>query len=78
MAKNITMKDIAIKLGVSTVTVSKALSGKEGVSNEVRELIKHTAEEMGYRYNALGKSMREGRNYNIGILIAEQFMHESA
>ena len=21
--------------------------------------------------------MREGRNYNIGILIAEQFMHES-
>lgn len=78
MGKNITMKNIAAELGVSTVTVSKALSGKEGVSKEVRELIKHKAEEMGYRYNALGKSMREGKNYNIGILIAEQFMHESA
>jgi LacI family transcriptional regulator len=72
------MKDIATELGVSTVTVSKALSGKEGVSDELRTLIKHKAEEMGYRYNALGKSMREGKNYNIGILIAEQFMHEIA
>lgn len=78
MSRNITMKNIAAELGVSTVTVSKALSGKEGVSKEVRELIKHKAEEMGYRYNALGKSMREGKNYSIGILIAEQFMHESA
>ncbi|NLO08413.1 MAG: LacI family transcriptional regulator [Clostridiales bacterium] len=78
MRKNITMKDIATELGVSTVTVSKALSGKEGVSDELRTLIKHKAEEMGYRYNALGKSMREGKNYNIGILIAEQFMHEIA
>ena len=78
MGRNVTMKDIASELGVSTVTVSKALSGKEGVSEEVRELIKHTAEEKGYRYNTLGKSMREGKNYNIGILIAEQFMHESA
>jgi LacI family transcriptional regulator len=33
---------------------------------------------MGYRYNFMGKSMKEGMNYNIGILIAEQFMHESA
>ena len=78
MRKNITMRDIATELGVSTVTVSKALSGKEGVSDELRTLIKHKAEEMGYRYNALGKSMREGKNYNIGILIAEQFMHEIA
>ncbi|NLY48422.1 MAG: LacI family transcriptional regulator [Clostridiales bacterium] len=78
MGKNITMKDIAKQLGVSTVTVSKALSGKEGVSRDVRELIKKTADEMGYRYNTLGKSMREGKSYNIGILTAEHFMHESA
>ena len=78
MGKNITMKDVAEQLGVSTVTVSKALSDREGVSDAVRETIKQKAEEMGYRYNFLGKSMKEGMNYNIGILIAEQFMHESA
>ena len=78
MSNNITMKDIAQQLGVSTVTVSKALSGKEGVSDSVRELIKLKSEEMGYRYNFLGKSMKEGKNYNIGILVADRFMHDSA
>jgi LacI family transcriptional regulator len=78
MGKNITMKDIAMQLGVSTVTVSKALSNREGVSEAVRNIIKQKADEMGYRYNTMAKSMKEGMNYNIGILVAEQFMHESA
>jgi LacI family transcriptional regulator len=78
MGKNITMKDVADRLGVSTVTVSKALSDKEGVSEALRESIKQMAREMGYRYNTLGRSMKEGRNYNIGILIAEHFMSENA
>ena len=30
--KNVTMRDIGAALGVSTVTISKALGGKEGVS----------------------------------------------
>lgn len=78
MGKNVTMKDVAIQLGVSTVTVSKALSDREGVSGSVREIIKQKADEMGYRYNVMAKSMKDGMNYNIGILVAEQFMHESA
>ncbi|MHB8130468.1 MAG: LacI family DNA-binding transcriptional regulator [Mobilitalea sp.] len=78
MGKNITMKDVAMQLGVSTVTVSKALSDREGVSEAVRESIKNKADAMGYRYNSLGKSMKEGMNYNVGVLVAEQFMHDSA
>ncbi|MDF2540674.1 MAG: transcriptional regulator [Herbinix sp.] len=78
MGKNITMKDVAEQLGVSTVTVSKALSGKEGVSEAVRDTIKQKAEEMGYRYNIIAKSMKEGMNYNIGILVADRFMHDRA
>ena len=34
---NVTMRDIAEKLGVSIVSVSKALTGKEGVSEELRK-----------------------------------------
>ena len=37
------MRDIGAKLGVSTVTISKALNGKEGVSDAVREKIIETA-----------------------------------
>lgn len=78
MGKTITMKDIAKKLGVSTVTVSKALSDREGVSSNVRDMIKQKADEMGYRYNSMGKSMKEGLNYNIGVIVSERFMHDNA
>lgn len=37
MAKAVKLADIAEQLGVSTVTVSKALSGQKGVSEAMRE-----------------------------------------
>ncbi|MDD3206226.1 MAG: LacI family DNA-binding transcriptional regulator, partial [Lachnospiraceae bacterium] len=49
MAKKVKMADIAAELKVSTVTVSKALSGQKGVSEEMRERIKNLADEWGYR-----------------------------
>nr|WP_245308227.1 LacI family DNA-binding transcriptional regulator [Halalkalibacter urbisdiaboli] len=67
------MRDIADKLGVSSVTVSKALNDKEGVSIELKEKIKEVAKEMGYRFNTAAKSMKEGISYNIGIIIPERF-----
>ncbi|WP_425348950.1 LacI family DNA-binding transcriptional regulator [Halalkalibacter urbisdiaboli] len=36
MKSNVTMRDIAEKIGVSSVTVSKALNDKEGVSDELK------------------------------------------
>lgn len=73
------MKDIADKLGISIVTVSKALNDKEGVSEELRAKIKETAQEMGYRYNIAARSMKDGYSYNIGVIIAERFVgpHQS-
>lgn len=78
MGKSITMRDIANALEVSTVTVSKALSDKEGVSDEVRAKIKYKAQEMGYRYNSLAKAMKEGSSYNIGILVSEKFFSSNS
>lgn len=74
--KNVTMRDIAQMLDISTVTVSKALSDKDGVSIELKNKIKAVAEEMGYRYNSLAKGMKEGKSYNIGIIIAERFIKD--
>ncbi|UJF31380.1 LacI family DNA-binding transcriptional regulator [Paenibacillus hexagrammi] len=73
MSENVTMRDIAERLGVSSVTVSKAINDKEGVSEELRKKIKDLAAEMGYRFNTLAKSMKEGLFYNIGIIIPERF-----
>ena len=74
MTKATKMSDIAKRFNVSNVTVSKALSDKDGVSAELREKIKAAAVEMGYRYNTAAKSLKEGRNYNIGVLIPERFI----
>lgn len=42
------MADIARELGVSTISVSRALAGQEGVSEELRRRILQKAAEMGY------------------------------
>lgn len=78
MAKKVTMRDIAKEINVSAVTVSKALTDKEGVSEEVRKKIKEKAKEMGYLYNSMAKSMREGINYNIGIIVADRFFEDNS
>lgn len=73
MKRNITMRDIAKKLNVSHVTVSKALNDKEGVSDELKLKIKKTAKALGYRLNTAAKSMKEGYSSNVGVLVAERF-----
>ncbi|MEW8955864.1 LacI family DNA-binding transcriptional regulator [Clostridium sp.] len=48
--KKITMQDIADKLNISKNSVSQALSNKPGVSENTRDLIIKTADELGYIY----------------------------
>mgnify|MGYP003220376271 CR=1 FL=1 len=51
MSKSVTMRDIADKLEISVAAVSKALTGKSGVSAELRSKVKRTADEMGYKFD---------------------------
>jgi LacI family transcriptional regulator len=78
MKRRVKMSDIAEELKISTVTVSKALSGKEGVSQDLRKLIKEKANEIGYIYNNLPFNLLKGRNYNIGILISSKYLGETS
>ena len=78
MAKaNVKMADIAQALGVSTVAVSKALAGQKGVSEELRERIKKTAEEMGYRSPKVLRQVKYKSGFNIGVLICERYVGTS-
>ena len=74
MAKAVKLADIAEQVGVSTVTVSKALSGQKGVSEEMREKIKNLAEELGYRSPSETKRQSAEKQYNIGVLIQEVYL----
>lgn len=78
MAKTVKLADIAKVVGVSTVTVSKALSGQKGVSDEVRERIKELADEMGYIPLASRASSGNRQQYNIGVLIQNIYLDKYA
>lgn len=69
MQKKVKMEDIAKKLQVSTVTVSKALNDKEGVSNDLKIQIKNMALKMGYTLHTAAPTTTG----NIGIIVAERF-----
>lgn len=77
MPKTVKLADIAQRLGVSTVTVSKALSGQKGVSEEMRAKIMQLADEMGYVKNVVPKKAAERRSYTIGIAVAERYLDEN-
>lgn len=78
MAKAVKMADIAKVMGVSTVTVSKALSNQKGVSEELRVKIKQQAEKMGYRTNSAVYQERVKNNvsYNIGVIVSDGFLDQ--
>ncbi|MBO1871017.1 substrate-binding domain-containing protein [Lachnoanaerobaculum sp. Marseille-Q4761] len=54
----VTIKDISKELGISAVSVHRALRGKEGISDELRSKIIETANEMGYVENYAAASIK--------------------
>lgn len=76
MAKKVKLADIGARLGVSAVTVSKALSNQEGVSEEMRKKIKELAAEMDYT-PPHSRSESKNKSYNIGIIISEIYFDQT-
>ncbi|MCM1569762.1 MAG: LacI family DNA-binding transcriptional regulator [Roseburia sp.] len=74
--KAVTMSDIAGRLDVSVVTVSKALSGQKGVSKELRDRIIELAQEMGYKTPAGSEPSGESKSYHIGVLISARYLED--
>ncbi len=72
MSKSVTLEDIAAKVGVSIVTVSKALSGQKGVGENTRDLICKAAKEMGYLRNKDVDGA--GLDYTIGVVTAARYL----
>ncbi len=74
--KQVTIIDIARKLGVSHSTISRALSQDKSymVSEETRRLVKQTAVEMNYRPNLLAKGFATGNTGTLGLLAFESYL----
>lgn len=80
--RRITQKDIAQRLNISRPLVSLALSGFPHVSQVTRELVRKTADEMGYFVDIAARKLavrRSGRNEieNIIAVIVPAFLDSS-
>jgi LacI family transcriptional regulator len=73
MKKNVSLKDIATKVGVSTALVSYVLNNKmEGrINKEMAARIKAVAEELNYRPNQIARSLKTSKTATIGLLLAD-------
>ncbi|WP_010263574.1 LacI family DNA-binding transcriptional regulator [Treponema primitia] len=74
MPKEVRLSDIAERIGVSTVTVSKALADKQGMGEDLRAKIKETASAMGYTPSKK-KNLQKPSTGNIGILVPQRFLY---
>lgn len=65
------LKDIAEELGVSIVTVSKALRDRPDVAKETREKILERVKRLNYRPNLAARSLVTGRSLLVGLIVPD-------
>lgn len=67
--RRVTIRDIAEKVGTSTATVSKVLTGRGGdlISDQMRRKIREAARELGYRPNLAARALATGRTHCIAL-----------
>lgn len=68
----VTIKDVAAKCGLSISTVSKAFNNYADISAETREAVQRAAKEIGYYPNAIARTLKTNRSFNLGVLFQEE------
>lgn len=63
-----TIRDVARRADVSVATVSRILNGLSGYSDKTKQKVLAAIEEMGYRPNAIARSLNNRRTQTIGVL----------
>jgi len=65
------MKDIAEDLGVSLMTVSKALRGEPGIGEATRQRVLTRAKELNYLPNVNARSLATGKSCLVGLVVPD-------
>jgi len=71
MGNNLTLKDLAQKLGLSISTVSRALQNNPAIKNDTRLRVHKLAKKIGYYPDALAKSLKNKKSFTIGVIVPE-------
>ncbi|MGN9775921.1 LacI family DNA-binding transcriptional regulator [Micromonospora sp. H33] len=61
--------DVAERAGVSLATASRALSGRDGVSEEVASRVRQVSKELGYVANPYARILAGGASSTVGLVV---------
>ena len=65
------LREVAAKSGVSIRTVSNVVNGYKRVAPETRAKVQKVLDELGYRPNAVARTLRRGRSGLIALVLPE-------
>lgn len=68
-AGRVTIVDVAHRAGVAISTVSAALNGRSGVSEQTRAKVRRAADELGWVPSLRGRSLSAKRTFSVGMVI---------
>lgn len=74
-SKQVTLSDIAKQLGVSIITVSKALRNHPDISETTAKLVRETANELGYTPNLMARNLASRKSNSIGVVLPQIAHH---
>jgi LacI family transcriptional regulator len=67
----VTMKDIARDLGISIVTVSRAMHNRQDINEDTRKRVLNRVKELNYTPNLAARSLVTGRTYLVGLVVPD-------
>ncbi|HPS53192.1 MAG TPA: LacI family DNA-binding transcriptional regulator [Phycisphaerae bacterium] len=67
----VTMQQIADRVGVSQVTVSRALNNSSRISKETKDKIYREAKRLNYRPNAIARALAINKTHTIGLVVPD-------
>ncbi|VXB86019.1 LacI family DNA-binding transcriptional regulator [Frigoribacterium sp. 9N] len=78
MAERVTIVEVAARAGVAISSVSSALNGRPGVSEQTRARIRQAADDLGFVPSVRGRSLSAKRAFTVGLVVhRDPFVLES-
>lgn len=65
----VTIRDVAARVGVGIATVSRALNGNSEIAATTRARVLAACRELGYKPSSAARSLKRGKSENVGVAI---------
>ncbi len=69
--KNVTIRDVAQRAGVSYQTVSRVLNGTDTVARDTRQRVLQAVQELDYTPNKIARMLTTNRSYTLELMVVD-------